>query len=54
MQTNYYSYELNIKDKFFRGISEPYLAEYEYKINRNSILTIISNLIEISEKGESN
>ena len=50
MQNNFYGYELNLKDKFFRDIAEPSLAYYEYELNRSSILAIISNLIEISSK----
>lgn len=50
MQNNFYGYELNLKDKFFRDIAEPSLSYYEYELNRSSILAIISNLIEISSK----
>ena len=50
MQNNFYGYELNLKDKFFRDIAEPNMIYYEYNLNRSSILAIISNLIEISSK----
>lgn len=50
MQNNYFGYEINLKDKFFRDIAEPNMIYYEYNLNRSSILAIISNLIEISSK----
>lgn len=50
MKDNYFAYELSFKDSFFRSIAEPSITNYEYAINRNATLTIISNLIEISSK----
>ena len=41
-----FQYELNIKDFYMRDIIEPDLPSMEYKINRESILEIISSLIE--------
>lgn len=52
MQDYYYNYELSLKDIEFRIVFEPSLFNYEYQINRKSILAIISNLIEISSKGD--
>lgn len=50
IQNHYYNYELSLKDIDFRLVSEPSLFNYEYQINRKSILAVISNLIEISSK----
>ncbi len=45
-QSYYYQYELGLKDKLIRDISEPSLNMVEYKINRSLILEIIDFLIE--------
>lgn len=50
IKDNNFAYELSFKDSSFRAIAEPNVANYEYEINRNATLTIISNLIEISTK----
>jgi len=47
-----FQYELNIKDYFMRDIAEPALPNMEYKINRASILEIISSLIEHVKEGK--
>lgn len=52
MQNYYYDYELNLEDKYFRELSAVYFIKYQNYINRESILIMISNLIEISEKGD--
>ncbi|MGM9878503.1 MAG: hypothetical protein ACI31R_00520 [Bacilli bacterium] len=51
MKNYYYDYELNLEDKYFRDLSAVYFIKYQNNINRESILIIISNLIEIYEKG---
>ena len=50
IKDNNFAYELSFKDSSFRAIAEPNITNYEYTINRNATLTIISNLIEISTK----
>lgn len=53
IQNYSYRYEIGLNDLIFRG-NDFSLANYEYNLNRNSILTIISNLIEISKDGDFN
>ncbi len=54
IKDNNFAYELSFKDSSFRAIAEPNITNYEYAINRNATLTIISNLIEISSKAGGN
>lgn len=49
-QQYYFQYELNLKDKPARMLSETGLLGIEYKINRDTELEIISSLIEIISK----
>ena len=49
-QPYYYQYELNLKDFFVRQLTEPYITNVEYNINRGMELEIISALIELSNK----